>query len=344
LANKVTESQLKSPVYFAPVKEDLTMSGTAAEGAGGVAAVIVTYNRKQLLCECIDALLAQSPSLARIVLIDNASTDGTADLLAEKGYLENGVLDYVRLPINSGGAGGFHEGVKRAYEAGFEWLWIMDDDVEPLPNALMKMLSHADVSQCIQGCKVFKDGRSEDWERWANIDESGRRSASQEPLSLDYISAQIGCFEGMLIHRQIVSKIGFPDKRFFIGGDDVAYGYLAGKHTQVIYLREPCFLKKIYKLGYPRLLQRMRDRFFNRRSSRFYFLCVRNELLLYGYIRDKVRAGRFAVRIGKMLLMHSVTTLLFERSITNFGALWRGTFQGYRLLNSPWREFDLETL
>jgi len=306
--------------------------------------VLVTFNRKDLLCECLDALLAQTSPVSTIVLIDNASTDGTADLLAKRGYLDNEVCDYVRLPLNSGGAGGFHEGVKRAYEAGFDWLWLMDDDVEPMPDALHRMLSHADVSQCIQGCKVFRDGQSEDWERWANIDESGRRSASLEPPDLGYIRAETGCFEGMLINRQIISVIGFPDKRFFIGGDDVAYGYLASKHTQVIYLREACFLKKINKFGYPRLLERMRDRFFHRRSHRFYFLCVRNEILLYGYMRDRVRVSRFSLRIGKMLLMHSVTTLLFERSPSNFVALWRGTFQGYALLTSPFREFDLGTI
>lgn len=220
----------------------------------------------------------------------------------------------------------------------------MDDDVEPMPGALEKMISHANVSQCIQGCKIFRNGQSEGWERWANIDDSGRRTPSREPPTVDYIRAQTGCFEGMLIHREIVSKIGFPDKRFFIGGDDVAYGYLASKHTQIIYIHEPCFLKKINKFGRPRLLDRMRDRFRHRRSHRFYFLCVRNEILLYGYMRDKVRAGRFSIRIGKMLLMHSVTTLLFERSLANFTALWRGTIQGYGLLVTPNREIDLGTL
>jgi rhamnopyranosyl-N-acetylglucosaminyl-diphospho-decaprenol beta-1,3/1,4-galactofuranosyltransferase len=316
----------------------------AEDTIGRVAAVVVTFNRKELLCECLDALLAQTTPLSLIFLIDNASNDGTAGLLEDKGYLKNTKLEYIRLPINSGGAGGFNEGVKRAYEAGFEWLWLMDDDVEPVPDALKKMLSHANISFCIQACKVFSDGQSEGWERWANIDDSGRRTASLQPHSREYIIAQTGCFEGMLIHRQIVSKIGFPDKRFFVGGDDVAYGYLASKHTQVIYIREACFLKKINKFGYPRLLQRMRDRFLHRRSHRFYFLCVRNEILLYGYMRDKVRASRFSIRIGKMLLMHSVTTLLFERSPSNFVALWRGTFQGYALLTSPFREFDLGTL
>jgi GT2 family glycosyltransferase len=321
-----------------------SVTATANLPIGSVAAVVVTFNRKELLCECLEGILAQAPPVARIVLVDNASTDGTADLLTARGYLKNGIVDYIRLPVNAGGAGGFHEGVKRAYDAGFEWLWLMDDDVEPMPRALEKMLSHANVSQCIQGCKVFRDGQSEDWERWANIDDSGCRSASREPQSRACISAQTGCFEGMLIHRKIVSKIGFPDKRFFVGGDDIAYGYLASKHTRVIYIREACFLKKSNKFGYPRLLQRMRDRFLHRRSYRFYFLCVRNEILLYGYMRDRVRASRFFVRIGKMLLMHSVTTLLFERSLSNFAALWRGAFQGYALLTSPNREFDPRTV
>jgi rhamnopyranosyl-N-acetylglucosaminyl-diphospho-decaprenol beta-1,3/1,4-galactofuranosyltransferase len=309
-----------------------------------VAAVVVTYNRKQLLCECIAALLVQSSPVNRIMVIDNASTDGTADLLAEKGYFENEVGQYIRMPVNAGGAGGFHEGVKRAYEEGYDWVWLMDDDVEPLPAALSTMLSYSNISGCIQACKVFKDGESEGWERWASFDESGRRTTSREAQHPDYIVVQSGCFEGMLIHRQVISKIGFPDKRFFIGVDDVAYGYLASTHTQVIYVREACFLKKINKFGYSRLLPRLRDRFFNRRSSRFYFLSVRNELLLYGYMRERVRASRFSVRIGKILLMHSVTTLIFERSLANFIALWRGTFQGYELLTSPWREFDLRTL
>jgi GT2 family glycosyltransferase len=310
-----------------------------------VAAVVVTFNRKQFLCECLDALLAQTAPLARIVLVDNASTDGTSDLLAEKGYLENGICTYVRLPINTGGAGGFHEGVKRAYEEGFDWMWLMDDDVEPVPHALSTMLAYSDVSRCIQACKVFENGDSEYWEQWASIQKSGSRGASKGPHHPQFIKAQTGCFEGMLIHRQTISAIGFPDPRFFIGCDDVAYGYLASKHTQVIYIRQACFVKKIRRGWRDHdLLQRLRDRFCDRRSPRFYFLSVRNELLLYTYICDAVKASRFHIRIVGLLLRYSIVTLVFERSIANCWALWRGTFQGYSLLISPCKECDVSGL
>ena len=87
-----------------------------------IAAVVVTYNRKELLKECLDALLAQTHPLDSIILIDNASTDGTPEFLKEKGFLDNPKIDYVRLSENSGGAGGFYEGMKRGYEKGFDWV------------------------------------------------------------------------------------------------------------------------------------------------------------------------------------------------------------------------------
>jgi GT2 family glycosyltransferase len=53
----------------------------------------------------------------------------------------------------------------------------------------------------------------------------------------------IGCFEGMLIHRAIVEQIGFPDPRFFVAGDDVVYGYLASRVTEVVYANVPALIK-----------------------------------------------------------------------------------------------------
>ena len=131
------------------------VSGTEVGNANvRVAAVIVTYNRKELLCECLDALLAQSFPLAGIVLIDNAGSDGTGALLKEKGYLESGLCKYIRMEVNTGGAGGFHEGVKRAYDEGYDWLWLMDDDVEPMPERAREYVA---VRQCV--ASAFRHAR-----------------------------------------------------------------------------------------------------------------------------------------------------------------------------------------
>lgn len=299
-----------------------------------VAAVVVTFNRKALLCECLDGLLAQTQPVRHILVIDNASTDGTGDFLAAKGYLANQKIQYVPLLTNTGGAGGFHEGMKRAYELDFDWLWLMDDDVEPVPDALERMIQCAPFSQCIQGSKIFFDGESEDWEKWANVSRSGRRTPAQEPATAPYIRVQTGCFEGMLVSREIVRAIGLPDTRFFIGGDDVAYGYLASHHTEVVFVREPCFVKKIKKGADPKPLRRLSARLRERRSSRFYFLRVRNELLLYSYLRGAVQAGWYSLRVAGLLARYSFVTLLLERSAGNFLALWNGARDGYHLMRS----------
>lgn len=204
-----------------------------------VAAVVVTYNRKQLLTECLDGLLSQTQPVDKIILIDNASTDGTPEMLAERGYLSNPILDYKRLSDNTGGSGGFHEGIKRGYESGYDWFWLMDDDVEPTSDGLCKLLKYSDWSLCIHGRRKQPDGQPFPWG-----DSFNPRTVMTTPIDRVFEGQQksqqinVGCFEGMLISRTVVEKIGFPDKTFFMVWDDTYYGYLASKVTPVLYVNE----------------------------------------------------------------------------------------------------------
>src|SRR5215207_4094848 len=103
-----------------------------------VAAVVVTYNRVDKLGRVIDSILAQSRPVDRLVIVDNASTDSTPELLA--GYSGNPKVEVVRLDKNTGGAGGFATGMERAYERGADWVWIMDDGCYTEDLALAKLL------------------------------------------------------------------------------------------------------------------------------------------------------------------------------------------------------------
>ena len=107
---------------------------------GEVWAIVVTHNRRELLCESLAALDRQSRPLDRTLVVDNASSDGTPEMLRA----ECSKLDLLALPTNEGGAGGFHEGMKRAYLAGAQWLWLMDDDTIPRPDALAELLAGAE--------------------------------------------------------------------------------------------------------------------------------------------------------------------------------------------------------
>ena len=86
-----------------------------------VVSVVVTYNRKDLLEECIDAIKEQSYNLDKIIIIDNNSNDGTFEMLEKKGYTKNEKFLIKRLETNIGGSGGFYEGMKIAREMDMDY-------------------------------------------------------------------------------------------------------------------------------------------------------------------------------------------------------------------------------
>ena len=91
------------------------------------ASVIVTFNRKEMLVKSLERFLNQDSKPQRIIVVDNASTDGTDQLMQEK-YGDNSVIKYVRLAKNVGGAGGFNHGLREAVKEDVDWISIADDD------------------------------------------------------------------------------------------------------------------------------------------------------------------------------------------------------------------------
>lgn len=98
-----------------------------------IATIVVTYNRKEKLIRCLQHIQDQNLS-TDIIVIDNMSTDGTQEVL--KSLIQNHKIIYKRLEKNIGGAGGFSEGIKYAYNLGYEYFWVMDDDCMPKQDAL----------------------------------------------------------------------------------------------------------------------------------------------------------------------------------------------------------------
>lgn len=218
------------------------MASRDVSGDVRVAAVVVTYNRKELLMECLEALMKQTRPLQAIYIIDNASTDGTPELLHQEGYTpspEGGKLTlktpenqeirvtHIRLPENTGGAGGFHEGVKRAYQDGYDWIWLMDDDAEPLPDSLEKLLVYAsDGVVALANLKVSPDGNPQfrhrgffDFEGFGDM----VQPVSPDDLKEDCVEIDHASFVGLLVNLKAVEYVGFPRADFFLHFDDVEY-------------------------------------------------------------------------------------------------------------------------
>jgi rhamnopyranosyl-N-acetylglucosaminyl-diphospho-decaprenol beta-1,3/1,4-galactofuranosyltransferase len=191
--------------------------------SGTVCAVVVTYNRRDLLEECLAALKGQSRKVDRILVVDNASTDGTPELLRTN----HPDVDLLEMPQNEGGAGGFHEGMKRATEEGNEWLWLMDDDTIPRPDALERLLASLDrldglPEPIMLGSKaVWTDGN------WHPMNFVGARLADY-PGFLDastkgLISVRTVTFVSLLVRSDAVRRYGLPHKHYFIWSDDIEW-------------------------------------------------------------------------------------------------------------------------
>ncbi len=192
-----------------------------------VCAVVVTYNRKELLRECLEALRGQTRRVDHILVVDNASTDGTEEMLRA----EFPEVEVLRLPENQGGAGGFHEGMKRAHGMGFDWLWLMDDDTIPREDALEELLLAAERAEGVLGHKpdflssraLWTDGRPHPM----NL-----QSLRGDLPDLLFALLEVGLapirgasFVSLLVRREAVEEYGYPKKGFFIWNDDVEYTY-----------------------------------------------------------------------------------------------------------------------
>ncbi len=235
-----------------------------------IAAVVVTYNRKDLLKECLDALFNQTRPLDSIILIDNASTDGTLEFLKEKGYLDNPKLDYVRLPENTGGSGGFHEGVKKGYEKGYDWLWLMDDDSEPKKDALEKLskyFSKRNLSALAGSVLLPNDLVC--YGHRGYIDFNKIWPLLQKPSQLkdyknQYTEIDMASFVGILISREAIRKIGYPKKEFFIYHDDVEYCIRLRKVGRILLIPDSVIVHKEASRKNPSV----KKIFFGRKSKR----------------------------------------------------------------------------
>ena len=295
------------------------------------AAVVVTFNRKNLLLECLHGLVEQTLKVQKIFVVDNNSTDGTQEYLRTN-LSQNPLYDLTFLEENTGGAGGFHTGVQKAFEAGYEWIWLMDDDITPKKDCLDTMMSYGEQSKCIHPSKFYSEtGKRHRW--YGYVDPRSGRSirAKDDGFSnpnTKYLTVNIGCFEGMLIHREIVEKIGYPDPRFFIVDDDLIYGHLASFHTKVYYLRDAIFYKNIYKeqicsfLGLTRPFQTPFTLYFN----------VRNQFLKLEYFRKSKEANLIIsyIFIALKSLKLLVESLFFFRSIEHLKTFTYGLRDGIR--------------
>ncbi len=178
-----------------------------------VIAVVVTYNRQALLSECITALRNQTRKPDAILVVNNGSTDNTEQWLQQQSD-----ITFITQK-NVGSSGGFATGLTNAFKSGYTWMWCMDDDGYPRADALQNLLAEITDDLKLYNCAVLnkENKKSFVWKTGAfkNIEEVKEKT----------IEGFGHPFNGTLIHRKIVERVGVPQPKYFLWGDETEYYY-----------------------------------------------------------------------------------------------------------------------
>lgn len=190
-----------------------------------VAAVVVTFNRCELLQRVLDALEAQERALDHLYVIDNASTDDTATVLATRPWQVPTTV--LTASVNTGGAGGFTKGIEAAYAGGADLIWLMDDDTLPHPSALGELLDgYAGATQLRGAAPSFACSQVL-WTDGSLCEMNTPETTWDWPRPLvagkNWFDVKSCSFVSCLVSREAVAAVGLPYREYFIWYDDSEY-------------------------------------------------------------------------------------------------------------------------
>ena len=318
-----------------------------------LAVVVVTYKRQELLARLFKSFENLNECPWRIIVVDNEKSEKTREMVDalnenltkkwgntysdDEGNCEH-VL-YEPQEDNLGGAGGFSAGVKKAYEIGAKWFWVMDDDVETVPESISRLAPWAKKHSVIQGSRLDYDGGKFYWQYDFLVPMGIPNPFAPAAFGRSgYRVMNTLCFEGGLFRRDVVKKIGFPDPRYFIYWDDTTYGYLASKVTNPIVIPDI-------------VLRRTRDipnwdiagvRQLNSTSdmNRYHIMRNRGFMARYFMVHGDYHPVMFALGTAATAAKEFIRLLAVDRDniSSGVGKLIKGWFASRRILHdSHWK-------
>ncbi len=292
-------------------------------------AVVLSYKRKELLKRCLDGINAQTRPCAGIIVVDNASNDGTEEMLLQSS-LPN--LKVYVLSHNTGASGGFSAGFRIAYQQGADFVWMMDDDVIPEPDALKKLIeadstlgaqskpysfllsmAYTEAGLLTNVPRVDERTNAIDYENW--------------PALLDFgvIPVRPATFVSILVPRASLQRYGLPIASMFMWGDDTEFtlrisqdapGYLVAA-SKVLHMRRVSGAIDILRETDPNRIALHRH-------------LVRNELFVARkYFRKRRVLGLLLSRLGLVARMLKRGQFVKAKIVTN------GLFESLRFAPEP---------
>jgi len=242
----------------------------------GIAVLIITFNRKKVVKECILSVLNSSLKPDKVLIVDNGSTDGTTQFL-RKEFPE---ITVISLDKNYGPAGGAERGQRYLYKEGYDFIWMLDDDAIVEKSALSMLVNMNNklsneignnffLLSVIYGDRKFQKplhnihSYNPTWGIPVRIFE--------ENYKKQYFPFIIGPMLGLFLPKDIFERVGFFRGDFFGWYDDTEYVLRARKEgfqgyavpTSKIY-HPVQFRKKVRLLG-------RNFTFYSGRPERFYY-------------------------------------------------------------------------
>jgi rhamnopyranosyl-N-acetylglucosaminyl-diphospho-decaprenol beta-1,3/1,4-galactofuranosyltransferase len=284
-----------------------------------LAVIIVTHNRLALLQECVAAVLAQTRPLDEVIVIDNASTDGTG------AWLDEQVGEHPTLTVihqgNLGGAGGFHRGIKEGYSRGHDWFWCMDDDTIPHPDALERLCAAPPFTQASTGflgsLVQWTDGTPHKMNMWFDAPDGAQSVGWYSTVARDKcVPCATASFVSILISRRAVEKVGLPIKEFFIWCDDSEFTYRISQHFSCFWVLDSVALHKTPVNARGTLSSVTPREYFKLKYG------LRNEVF---FRRSQKKPPVIkAIQVGLLLARHSFQLLKHRAPLFLMRSLWSG--------------------
>ena len=221
-----------------------------------IGACVVTYNRKDLLIRCLNAILRQEYLPDGIVIVDNVSTDSTFEEITtrmfpglifryenESGFVYEGDIIvanrsmsvvYIQKKVNDGGSGGFYAAMKEAFNRGYDWLWLMDDDGLPDRKEL-KELYNKSVEYHLQYANALVLDIKDPTHFSFGLSKGRLVYTVEDAKKKPVIEDVANPFNGTFVSREVIEKIGFIKKEMFIPALQNNKRYSLGIHRRQRY-------------------------------------------------------------------------------------------------------------
>ena len=321
-----------------------------------VAAVTVTYgNRIHFLIEVIQATLLQG--IDKIIIVSNGSSLETKNKLIE---LENTDkrIQVIDLKENTGSANGFHQGIKQAYDSGFNYIWLLDDDNKPGKEALKILKS--EYKRIVDDNKknlIALLSYREDREIYLKAINSGNprlmlgtnnsflgfnlfdrlrvnhKNSEKETLDNKEIGeVAVAPYGGLFFNRLMVDYIGLPDIKYFLYGDDYDYTYrLTKKGGKILLVKNSILydLEKSFHLKKSNSL--VNNRYLNTNSKLRIFYSVRNGIIFESNFVNSRAVYFFNAIIYLILLL--ILMLFKPNHLWKYPLILKGAIGGIKRLN-----------